>query len=365
MRRLTVVTSVMLACGCQHPARAALERGDLAAACSETQVETNDEVVREVNRRLIDDARLTLRVVPFTRAQVLALAPGVDAEVPARPTLALVRWTHGAPALLPVEVSWTSLSLEGVTANLFPEPDDSLSGFLAEPPRPVLEDVPAELLPRKYVEEPEPGRWVYRAVQKPADLMTLLLTGGMSVFFQELETELVERPETAAEKKARQQRSKQAQAKFEAEERLRLAKSRELISAIVARNQALLDAWEQRKSNRARLAKGLVDRAHATCPVSGGGTMTVPPGGACEFLAIVRLWGAPTPGRPATLEGRFAIGTPPAGPPCSRGGTWAVPLGAATLTDWDQALSARFEKGPVAFTLDASRRYALELRPAP
>ncbi|MBL8923539.1 MAG: hypothetical protein JNJ54_32090 [Myxococcaceae bacterium] len=357
MMRL-VAGPFLLLVACQHPAAVALERGDLATACLETRLGGANPVVTDVNRQLLD-GRLSLMVRPFSPEEVAALVPDAGhLELP----IARVRWALKDDSGPPVEVSWTELSIGGVNSALTPE-RHSLVELLPAPPRPELEWVPTEYLPKKYVEEAAPGRWEVRPVYRTGDTILFMMTGGLSAFLKELDTELVERPpETAAQKQARERRNKAVQARFEKAEEERLAKSREVIGGVVARNQARVAWWEAQKAARERLGQALDARARTDCTSGPGSSLIVRPGGHCEYLVPVKLWGTPDFERKAALAGRADAVV---GQDCTRHTRWTVPLGEGEARGWRAVLDARFTKGPVFFALDGSRSYDLRLVPLP
>lgn len=361
MRRIIAASWLVLglATACQHPAAAALERGDLATACWETRLGGSSPVVSEVNRQLLD-GRLTLTVRPFGADEVAALTPdGGPLVLP----LARVRWALTDAPGPPVEVSWTELTVGGVKSPLTPE-THSLASLLPQPPKPDLEWVPTEYLPKKYVEESAPGRWEVRPVYRTGDTILFMMTGGLSAFLKELDTELVERPpETPAQKQARERRNKAEQARFEKAEQERLAQSREVIAQLVARNQARVAEWEAQKAARERLAQALDARARTACTLGPGASLVVPPGGHCEYLVPVRLWGTPAFDVKAALSGRADAVAAYRGQDCTRHTQWTVPLGEGKADEWRAVLDARFGTGPVTFALDGSRSYDLQLRP--
>lgn len=349
---------VAVSAACQHPAAAALERGDLATACWETRLGAAEQVLTEVNQRLLD-GRLSLTVRPVTPDEVAALAP--DAGALSLP-LVRVQWalTDAGP---PVEVSWTELSVAGVKSALTPEVR-TLTDLLPEPPRPELEWLPTEYLPKKYVEEAAPGRWEVRPVYRTGDTILFMMTGGLSAFLKELDTELVERPpETAAQKRARERRNATEQARFDTAEQERVAKSREVIAGVVARNQARLAEWEAKKAARVTLAAALDARARPACTVGPGSSVLVPPGGRCDYLVSVKLWGTPSAGEKAVLGGRADAVADSRGQDCTRATKWSVPLGEGDVGAWRSLLDARFTTRPVTFALDQRRTYELQLVP--
>jgi hypothetical protein len=346
--------------GCQ-PIRAAIDRGELTEACllaDESRLDEADPQRNHLDTQLASQTDITWNVERISLLDLLpqeALATATGLEELRAKTFYRVSFEARAlpagasvmlelPALFPPPQDETLRAFK--TKSLATGMDD-VSLLLREPPSPAYEAVPAQYLPREFVEESEQGKWVYRGDVDSLQLALALFTAGVSaIFFPAMGRDAQKVPLSPAEKAAWEKWSASRRKDFEHDEAVRLAEGRKVVEALLARNQATKARYEQQlaatRTLRGALA-ALVDAGDCTAEVFNRYRLEA--GRRCSIVATT--WDhafGPSVGTAAvglvTFKGELLLGSKA----CSWRFTEAVPaVGDETLAQ----LTARvFSSGP-------------------
>jgi hypothetical protein len=298
-------------------------------------------------------------VTAVAPAEMRAWAPGTNGvHVYEEPWLVKVHWEYvGRKTAHSIRVPDLHLVVDD--QDFWARPTDeselALAQFIGRLDAPTLEEIPAEYMPRSFVQESAPDRWEYRAKVDIQKTMLLIATGGISLLLpgNTPETELVERPaETPSQKKQRERRNQREQAAFEKAEREKLAAQRAAIDAVVARNRTTLAAHQEHLEARMKLVQAVISRSTPSCKRDEAGGLALAPGKSCDYVTHVS-WSSRFGDETSVLKGELEALLPTGASRCTRKIAWSVPVPGATLKSWAPALKARFERGPVSLTLGA------------
>jgi hypothetical protein len=192
---------------------------------------------------------------------------------------------------------------------------DDISLLLRTPLEPSYELVPAQSLPREYVEESEPGKWAYRGNVDPAQLTLAVVTGGLSAIFlgPDLGREAEWVPASPAEKAAWKKLAPSRRKAFEREEAARLAEGRKVVEAVLARNQARKTTYERELAAQEAVRVALMALVQAEACSGDAFKFRLEAGHRCVMFATTRDRGPPVL-QPADgkavlrLRGQLALG---------------------------------------------------------
>ncbi len=268
----TLCTAALLSC---HPMRAALDRGALTEACFtgyDAKVPTADPDRDRLHALLMAQTQVEWRIervslVDLLPPDAVAVAVGMD-ELRKQVTYRLTYEARGLPAGATLALQPPTLLTSTESASFTPlfnfgDTDVAREArwMLREPSAPSYERVPAQYLPREFVEETEPGKWVYRGGVDPAQLAIAMLTGGLSAILRggDLGQEKDWAPLSPSEKAAWKKRQASQHKALDREEGARLAESRKVIEAVLARNQVTKAHFEQQQTAYVTLLAALTE----------------------------------------------------------------------------------------------------------
>lgn len=284
-----------------HPMRAAIDRGELSQACriaDDSHVPQNDPERDRLHALLtaqMDVAWNIERVslLDLLPPEAVSVAAGLDElrntvfyrfsfeakALPAGSTLLLTRPALESPA--------HDETLHVLTAPKSSRGLDDVRQLLRAPWPPTYETVPAQSLPREYVEEREPGKWVYRGNVDPGRLTLAVMTGGLSAIFlgPDLGREAQWVPLTPRELQVWNSQAASRRKSFEREEAARLAEGRKVVEAVLARNQATKARFEQQLAAHQTLTDALTELVRAEPCSDDGYRFRLGAGRRCSFFA--------------------------------------------------------------------------------
>lgn len=284
--------------------RAAIDRGDLSRACriaDASRVPQNDPERDRLHALLTSQMNVTWNI---ERVSLLDLLPreavSVAAGLEALRDTEFYRFSFEAKALPPgTALQLTRPTLESPThdevLHVFTAPQasrglDDVRDLLRAPWPPTYETVPAQSLPREYVEEREPGKWVYRGNVDPGQLTLAMMTAGLSTIFlgPNLGREAQWVPLSPQEKAVWNKQATSRRKAFEREEAARLAEGRTVVEAVLARNQAAKARFERQQAAHQTLTEALAELVRAEPCSDDGYRFQLEAGRRCSFYA--RTW---------------------------------------------------------------------------
>lgn len=296
-----MLSAVLAAC---HPMRAAIDHGELGKACriaSDSHVPQSDPERDRLHALLTAQTEVSWNIEPVSLLDLLPqdavnVAAGLD---PLRQT-AFYRFTFEAkrlPAGSALMLTRPELEspLHAELLHVLTAPNDSrglddVRDLLRAPWPPTYETVPAQSLPREYVEEAEPGKWVYRGNVDPAQLTLAMMTAGLSTIFlgSDLGREAQWVPLSPREKALWSQQAASRRKAFEREEAARLAEGRKVVEAVLARNQAAKARFDQQVAAHQTLTEALAALVRAAPCSDDGYRFRLEAGRRCSFF--VSTW---------------------------------------------------------------------------
>lgn len=281
--------------------RAAIDRGELGKAChiaNDSRAPRDDPERDRLHALLTQQMDVTWNIervslLDLLPQEAVSVAAGLD-ELRNKP---FYRFTFEAKALpAGSSLMLTRPELESplhaellhvLTAPKASRGLDDVRDLLRAPWAPTYETVPAQSLPREYVEEREPGKWVYRGNVDPGQLTLAVMTGGLSAIFlgPDLGREAQWVPLTAREKKEWASQAASRRKAFEREEAARLAEGRKVVEAVLARNQATKARFEQQLAAHQTLTNALTALVQAEPCSDDGYRFRLESGRRCSFFA--------------------------------------------------------------------------------
>lgn len=293
-----VLGAALVAC---HPMRAAIDRGDLSRAChiaDASRVPQNDPERDRLHAQLTAQMNVTWHIervslLDLLPREAVSVASGLD---PLRDT-AFYRFSFEAKALPPgTALLLTRPALESPAhdevLHVFTAPKtsrglDDVRDLLRAPWPPTYETVPPQSLPREYAEEREPGKWVYRGNVDPGQLTLALMTAGLSTIFfgPDLGREAQWVPLSPQEKALWNKQAASRRKAFEREEAARLAEGRQVVEAVLARNQAAKTRFERELAAHQTLTDALAELVRAEPCSDDGYRFQLEAGRRCAFYA--------------------------------------------------------------------------------